>query len=138
MNKIKYLMVLFLVLFVGNTNAEECSSTPADGCEVSENTTFNLDTYNLPNGIRFNTSNIFLDCNGATVIGNYTGYGITSGNFNNIQIHCVAIFRGYIEIPFKAKFYKPSFSVYYGMLPSDPTGSLDDCFYRYIWVWKKH
>ena len=86
MNKIKYLMVLFLVLFVGNTNAEECSSTPADGCEVSENTTFNLDTYNLPNGIRFNTSNIFLDCNGATVIGNYTGYGITSGNFNNIQI----------------------------------------------------
>jgi parallel beta-helix repeat protein len=55
-------------------NALSCGGIPTDGCNITQNTVFSPGTYNLPNGIRLNTTfigAITLDCNGATLVGNY-------------------------------------------------------------------
>ncbi len=68
--------------------AVECGPVPSDGCYINVNTTFNPETYNLPSGIRFNKSNVVLDCNGATLIGpgTHSGSGVHSNKFDNLEI----------------------------------------------------
>ena len=56
-----------------------------------------------------------------------------------IQVPDVTLFGGYAELPCQSCFLGKSNKVYIlkftsnlGMLPSDPTGSLDDYFYRFF------
>lgn len=48
---------------------DECT-TPTDGMNITENTTFCLGTYDLSNGVNIVADNVILDCNEATLKGN--------------------------------------------------------------------
>ncbi len=68
-------------------SAVECGSVPTDGCTITQNTTFTQGTYNLPNGIGFDSQfGLLLDCNGATLIGSGSSNGITLDASNRINI----------------------------------------------------
>ena len=55
-----------------NVTRVECGSKPVDCCKVTQNTTFIKGEYNLPRGIVGGGDNVFLDCNGSTLIGTPT------------------------------------------------------------------
>eukprot|EP01084_Bolivina_argentea_P288452 495086_1 len=61
---------------------------PINNMNISEDTTFVSGTYHLPNGVSIVSSNIILDMNNATFIGNnYNNVGITVvSNLENITI----------------------------------------------------
>ncbi len=85
----KIVFPLFSLLFISTAYALECNQTPTDGCEVTQNTTFNPGTYSLPNGIIINADNIVLDCNNAVLngLGSNTGIYLNNKN-NNIVKNC--------------------------------------------------
>jgi parallel beta-helix repeat protein len=60
--------------------------TPTDGLTITKNRTLCTGTYNLPNGLNMGASNIQLDCNGATIIGNNNNNGITIPGNSGITI----------------------------------------------------
>src|SRR3989344_3290206 len=65
-----FVSVLFFVInSISLVSAVECGSVPSNGCTVSQSTTFQLGTYNLPSGISIVSNNVVLDCNGATLQG---------------------------------------------------------------------
>lgn len=89
-----------IVLFSGIGSAVECGAIPTNNCTVSVSTTFNTDTYFL-NGstatntgaININGSNLELNCNSSTFIGNFTtnGYFIYSSARQNLTIrNCIS------------------------------------------------
>lgn len=60
---------------------------PTDGMIITEDTTFEPGTYNLPNGISIGASNITLDMNGAELVGsNFNNFGVSSDGFDNFTI----------------------------------------------------
>ncbi|MBI2548516.1 hypothetical protein HYW21_04150 [Candidatus Woesearchaeota archaeon] len=71
---------------------QECGALPTDGCVVTQNTTFQPGVFDLPNGIRIEANNIFLDCNNALLQGfngGYYGrdnYGIRLDGYHNVAI----------------------------------------------------
>ena len=68
---------------------------PTDGMVITENTTFEPGTYNLPNGVSIGASSIVLDMNGAELIGtNFQNYGITCIGHDNVAI-LAGIVRNY-------------------------------------------
>lgn len=82
--------IVLLLFMMPMVLGVECGVTPTDGCEVTADTTFDGGTYYLndtnTNGvINLGASDITLDCNGATLIGNYTtsGKGIEEQSATN-------------------------------------------------------
>ncbi len=60
---------------------------PTDGMVITEDTTFQPGTYNLPNGISIGASNITLNMNGAELVGNgFLNHGVSSDGFDNFTI----------------------------------------------------
>ncbi len=102
-NHLVILSVMVVGILMGGSavSAVECGSIPTDGCEVTQSTTFDFGTYNLPNGISIGADNIELDCNGATLIGvidyvewdNYLdgNWGVNATGRNNVAIKSCAI-----------------------------------------------
>jgi len=89
----KFLKIVFIVLSLFMTleivSAVECGSVPTDGCDVTQDTTFDTGTYNFPSGISMGANSITLDCNGSTLIGSGSGDGInTQGSDNSIIANC--------------------------------------------------
>ena len=97
-NKVKgFSRIKFILLFVfslvvasGIVSAVECGAVPTDGCDVTQNTTFDTGTYNLPNGIYILSSSIVLNCNESTLDGsggsNNRGIDISQGNHDSNTI----------------------------------------------------
>jgi len=78
---------LFSINFV---LAVECGSVPTNGCTITQNTTFVNGTYNLPNGIDIENSNIFLDCNnsmirGDNLVNTYGIFIVADRDYNTIK-----------------------------------------------------
>lgn len=63
------LALVGLVLVLPFVNGVECGSTPIDGCQVTQNTTFINGFYHLPTGIKIGASSLSLDCNGSILNG---------------------------------------------------------------------
>jgi parallel beta-helix repeat protein len=95
----KWILVVSTLLLISisfSANAQECGSTPTDGCEITQDTIFTFGSYNLPNGIEIKADNIVLDCNNSTLIGdgsnncirmeNRSGVVIRNCNFKNNNI----------------------------------------------------
>ena len=60
---------------------------PTDGMVITENTTFEPGTYDLPNGVSIGASGITLDVNGAVLVGtDFANYGVTCIGFNDVTI----------------------------------------------------
>ncbi|MFH1181373.1 MAG: right-handed parallel beta-helix repeat-containing protein [Candidatus Woesearchaeota archaeon] len=59
---------------------------PTDGMIITENTTFCLGTYDLPNGIEIGADDIVLDCDSALLNGEASGNGILLDNVKNAII----------------------------------------------------
>jgi parallel beta-helix repeat protein len=60
---------------------------PTDGMVITEDTTFEPGTYNLPNGVSIGASGITLDMNGATLVGtDFLNYGVTCIGFDSVVI----------------------------------------------------
>ena len=59
---------------------------PTDGMVITEDTTFQTGTYNLPNGITIAASNITLDGSDAVLIGSGGNYGLTCENRDNVTV----------------------------------------------------
>ena len=73
-----YFVLLYLLIITLDVSAAECGATPTNGCTISQSTTFNPGTYNLPGGIVIIRSNLVLDCNNAVLDGGTTtSSGIT-------------------------------------------------------------
>lgn len=85
--KFQIFVFLVLVIFVSGfsiVSAVECGNVPTDNCVVNYNTTFDTGIYTLTNGIKINSSNILLDCNGSTLRSGASGYSGTTGiNFQS-------------------------------------------------------
>jgi len=75
-----FLGTILFILMLGIASAVECGEVPTDDCEVTTDTTFNISTYNLANGINLIGSDVTLDCNGATL------NGLGTGSLNGIYI----------------------------------------------------
>ncbi|MBI2629773.1 right-handed parallel beta-helix repeat-containing protein [Candidatus Pacearchaeota archaeon] len=72
----------------------ECGSVPFNNCTITQNTVFARGNYSLPEGLDIKKSNIILDCNYSVLRGlrrsNFTNYGISSSNYNNITVkNCI-------------------------------------------------
>lgn len=101
--KLLFIIVLGVIVFglggLGVVWAVECGVAPGANCNISVSTTFNTGIYNL-NGtnsaagaITINASNLVLDLNGSTIVGNLTA------NSRGIQIDIgsnITIKNGYI------------------------------------------
>jgi len=85
------LFIYFSIIVVAKfTSAVECGSVPTNGCSVTQNTTFNQGTYNLPNGINIGMSNTLLNCNGSTLVGSSSNNGINNDYYDNTVItNCI-------------------------------------------------
>lgn len=59
---------------------------PTDGMLINESTVFCGDAYSIPAGIIINADNIFLDCNGSTLIGDRTSNGIELNYKDGVNI----------------------------------------------------
>ena len=72
MNKIIILIsFVFMISLISSANAQECGSTPFDGCEITQDTTFNPGTYYFPEyGVTIAASDVHLNCNGANLVDN--------------------------------------------------------------------
>jgi VWFA-related protein len=57
-----------------------------DNLYINSNTTFCNDIYTLPNGINLYSNNLRIDCNGATLQGSNTSYGIEFNAYDNAVI----------------------------------------------------
>ncbi len=74
----KAVLWLFLAMaLVGGVYGAECGGNPTNGCLITGNTTFNAGTYYLPSGIIMWEPSVYLDCNGATLIGSGYGGGVS-------------------------------------------------------------
>ncbi|MCZ6655203.1 MAG: hypothetical protein O7D91_19510, partial [Planctomycetota bacterium] len=74
-------------------NARADTVVPTDGMVITEDTTFEPGTYNLPNGVSIGASRVTLDMNGAVLVGtNFANYGVTS-----IGHSAVTIINGVVE-----------------------------------------
>jgi len=62
---------------------------PTDGMSITENTTFCLGTYDLPNGVEIAADDIVLDCNDSVLNGSNSNSGIYSDNENITIINCI-------------------------------------------------
>ena len=79
-------LLVSIISFSRLVEAVECGGNPIDGCTVSHDTTFNPATYDLPNGISIMSNDISVDCNGASLVGSGSNYGISINNLNGISI----------------------------------------------------
>ncbi len=94
--------IIFLINFVG---AVECGSTPTNGCDITQNTTFIYGNYTLVNGVNLMASNITLDCSGSTLIGSgfvFSGINVLGNRDSNIIKNCNV--EGYISGVFFNRF----------------------------------
>jgi hypothetical protein len=71
---------------MGFSYAADCISVPTDNCQVKTNLTLVSGTYNLPNGIDIYAHGITLNCNGATLVGSSSSYGIYNSGWDNVII----------------------------------------------------
>lgn len=75
--KVTFFYFTIVILLISNiVFALECGPQPTNGCTITKNTTFNHDTYYLPNGISISNSSVTLDCNGAVLLGYGSSHGI--------------------------------------------------------------
>ncbi|MEA3514125.1 MAG: right-handed parallel beta-helix repeat-containing protein [Nanoarchaeota archaeon] len=84
MKRIILLIILFCVLTSSNILGDDCT-IPTNGMNLTNSTTFCEGSYFLPGGIYIDMieDNSVLDCNGAELIGNSTGFGINSISQNS-------------------------------------------------------
>ncbi len=75
---------------------------PYDGMVITQDTVFCEGDYYLPNGIIINASNVVLDCDGANLTGEYSGYskGISVDHIENVTIENCKINDYYYGIYF--------------------------------------
>jgi len=77
---------------IGTTDCTHlCCIPPSDNFVIEKDTLFCKGTYNVNDSgnkgvLIINSSNITLDCNNATIIGNGSGVGIFNNGFNNVII----------------------------------------------------
>jgi len=83
------LIIAFLLVLTYSAFAVECGNVPTDSCTVTQDTTFDYGTYDLPNGIIINGEGITLNCNSATSLGNSSKYGINVYGSKNIIENCI-------------------------------------------------
>lgn len=90
-----FCMASLVTAIIATQNAYAGLVVPADGMVITEDTTFEPGTYNLPSGISIGASNITLDMNGAELVGsNFLNHGISSDGFDNFTITGGTV-RGY-------------------------------------------
>jgi len=85
------------------TCSQNCSAppqptcvVPTDGMLINESVVLCPGVYNLPNGIKINADNIVVTCNGTTLNGTGSGYGVENTGHSNVTIkNCVIIEYGY-------------------------------------------
>ncbi len=59
---------------------------PVDPVVITQSTTLCKGTYTLPNGIRITGNNLTFDCNGSTIYGNYTTYGVYGTGLDRVTM----------------------------------------------------
>lgn len=79
----KVIWTLALLSFIGLVYACE---TPTNGMSITLSTTLCKDTYNFADGITIDNSDIIIDCNGSTLIGNGSQAGINLDSQSNVFI----------------------------------------------------
>ncbi|MEA2037796.1 MAG: alpha/beta fold hydrolase [Nanoarchaeota archaeon] len=68
---------MVILSFSAIVEAVECGSIPTDTCSITQDTIFAKNTYLLSRGITIESSDVTLDCNGATLVGSGSNNGIT-------------------------------------------------------------
>lgn len=75
MNRMLFFMLGF-VFAASFVFGAECGPEPTEGCFISASIVFNPGIYKLGNSVRIANDDVVLDCNGATLLGDGSGYGI--------------------------------------------------------------
>ncbi len=81
-------LALCLILTVAIGRADV---VPTDGMVITEDTVFVPGTYDLPSGISIGASGVTLNGNGAVLVGNNSGHGLTCNGYGSVTVRNLTI-----------------------------------------------